>query len=101
MEIKEQLPIDLKKNAGLSDTNKEAKLRKACKDFEAILMKQMLTTMRKSIPKGGLFQEGYANDMYQSMYDDELAKNMAQGKGTGVADILYNQLSGKIKSSTK
>ena len=101
MEIKGQPPIGFKKDSSLSDTNKEAKLQKACKDFEAILLKQMITAMRKSVPKGGLFEEGYADEMYQSMHDDELAKNMAHGKGTGIADILYDQLSGKTKSSPK
>lgn len=101
MEIKAPPAIDFKKNPTLTDTAKEAKLKKACQDFEAILLKQMLTTMRKSIPKGGLFEDGYANEMYQSMGDEELAKAMTRGKGTGVAAVLYNQLSGKTKSSTR
>ena len=92
--------IGLKENGVFADKSKEAKLQKACKDFEAIILKQMLTTMRKSIPKGGLFNKEFADDIYQSMHDEELAKNMAKGKGIGIGDLLYQQLNGTIKTTT-
>ena len=89
------------KNETSATAAKELKLKKACNDFEAIIIKQMLTTMRKSIPKGGLFESGYEHEMFQSMQDDELAKSIAHGKGMGIAEALYDQVSGKIKQSTK
>jgi len=95
-----QLSQLLKKNDVSADTQKDTKLKKACNDFEAIFLKQLLTTMRKSIPKGGLFENGFENEMFQSMYDDELAKAIAHGKGMGIADVLYNQVSGRISHST-
>lgn len=98
----DQNPIpQIKKNAVSADIEKELKLKKACNDFEAIFIKQMLTTMRKSVPKGGLFGGGYEQEMFQSMQDDELAKSIAHGKGMGIAEALYNQVSGKISTSTK
>jgi len=72
---------------------KEAKLRRACKDFEAILIKQLLTTMRKSVPKDGLFGGGFAEDIYQDMRDEQLARSMAHGQGIGIADAMFEQLS--------
>ena len=101
MKIDQTQLSHLKKNDVSAETLKEVKLKKACNDFEAILVKQMLTTMRASIPKGGLFESGFENEMYQSMHDDELAKAIAHGKGMGIADALYNQISGKISHSTK
>ncbi len=98
MEITATPTLDLQKITPKADTDKEAKLQKACKDFEAIFLKQMLTTMRKSIPKSGLFNDGFANDMYQSMADDQLAKDLSHEKGMGIGDVLYRQLSGQIKS---
>lgn len=84
-----------------TDMNKEKKLREACTDFEAIILKQMIETMRKSIPKSGLLDNSYAHDIYQSMYDKELADQLAHGKGMGLGEVLYKQLSGQIKNSTK
>ncbi len=75
------------------EEKKEKKLRKACHDFEALMLKQLLTSMRKSIPKDGILHGGYASDMYQSMQDDALAQEMAKGRGMGLGDSLYRQLS--------
>jgi flagellar protein FlgJ len=99
MKIEQTQLAQLKKNGVSVDALKDVKLKKACNDFEAIFVKQMLTSMRESIPKGGLFESGFENEMFQSMQDDELAKSIANGKGMGIADALYNQISGRINQS--
>lgn len=100
--ISTQPLIGLKKTTATTDTEKERGLRKACHDFEAIILKQMLDAMRKSIPKSGLLDgDGYADKMYQSMRDDEMAKEMARGKGMGLGEVLYKQLSGQAKTIGK
>ncbi len=93
--------LALKLGSHSVDKAKEAKLKKACHDFEAIMLKQMLTTMRKSVPHDGLFKTGYTGDMYDSMRDEQLARNLASGRGIGIADLLYKQISGEIKQTTK
>jgi murein DD-endopeptidase MepM/ murein hydrolase activator NlpD len=71
---------------------KDAKLKKACDDFEAVFTYEMLKSMRKSIEKCDLFHGGQAEEIYESMLDQELAQNMA-GKGSNsISEILYNQL---------
>ena len=97
MEITPGQAINFKNIDGGADTVKETRLRKACEDFEAILIKQLLTTMRKSVPTGGLFEGGFAKDIYQSIADEELAANMAHGgKGLGVSEVLFEKLSGQM-----
>lgn len=97
MEISLSTPVNLKKAPIVADTAKEKKLRKACSDFEAIMLKQMLSAMRQSIPKDGLTDGGYAGEIYQSMADEEMAKSMAKGKGMGLGEMLYRQVSGQIQ----
>lgn len=100
--ISTNIPFALKNSSTPADTVKQRKLRNACHDFEAIMLKQILDSMRKSIPKSGLLgEEGYAEKMYQSMRDDELTKEMARGKGMGLGEVLYKQLSGRAKSIGK
>jgi len=99
MQIQTQTAIPLKGSGQTADTKKEAELKKACQGFEAIILQQMLTAMRRTVPKDGLLQGGYAGDMYQSMYDEGLAKQMASGRGIGLADTLYQQLSGVAQTS--
>lgn len=83
----------LKKSTGSADMKNEAALKKACRNFEAIILQQMLTAMRKSVPKSGLIDSGFAQDMYQSMADESLAQEMANSRGIGLADALFLQLS--------
>lgn len=93
-------PIAFKGNGFQADTNKEAKLHKACTDFEAIIIKQLLSAMRRTVPEGGLFSGGYAQDMYQSMSDEQLSKELANGRGLGIGEALYRQLAGSARPAT-
>ena len=100
--IATNMPLGLKNLTPPTDTVKQRELRGACHDFEAIMLKQILDTMRKSTTKSSLLgDDGQAGKMYQSMRDDELAKEMARGKGMGLGEVLYNQLSGRTKSIGK
>ena len=78
-----------------ADKADEARLEKACKDFEAIILNQMLSAMRKAVPEGGLFEKSYGEKIYQSMMDEELSKNIAHGKGMGLGEMLFRQLTSK------
>lgn len=81
------------------ETAESKKLHDACLDFEAILLNKLISTMRESIPDDGLFEKSFGEKMYQSMLDEEMASNMAHGKGIGIGELLYRQLSGAMKHS--
>ena len=68
------------------------KLKKACADFEALLVSRMLKLMRQSIPQNGLLGNGPGKEIYQSLMDQELAKNMSQRGGVGLGEVLYRQV---------
>ena len=70
----------------------DAKMKAACKDFEAVFMNYMLSQMRKTVPKNGLIPQSSAQDIMQSMLDTEMTKNMSQAGGIGLADMIYRQL---------
>ncbi|BBB91542.1 MAG TPA: rod-binding protein [Methylomusa anaerophila] len=79
---------------GGQNTNKEGlKLKQACRDMEAVFLNIMLTRMRATVPKSGLLGDNKEENIYQSLLDTELTKNMAQAGGIGLADMLYRQLS--------
>ncbi|MBU0479529.1 MAG: rod-binding protein [Proteobacteria bacterium] len=105
--------LSLKKTGGPTDTviskgrsgnsvqgregklSRDEELRGACKDFEAILLRQLLSAMRKSIPKGELFGDSHAREMYQTLQDEALADQLSRGRGAGLGEVLYRQLSGQ------
>jgi len=68
------------------------KLKKACADFEALLVARMLKLMRQSIPQNGLLQNSPGKEVYQSLMDQELAKSMSQRGGVGLGEVLYRQV---------
>ncbi|MCC5909637.1 MAG: rod-binding protein [Clostridiaceae bacterium] len=69
------------------------KLKAACQEFEAIFLNMMLKQMRSTIPDGGLTEKSYARDIYESLQDEEMSKEMSKTGGIGLAQQLYKQLS--------
>lgn len=76
----------------------DAKLRKACREFEALLVSQMLTKMRNSVPKTDLFGSQEKEAIFRDMLDQEIAKEISATDSMGIADLLYRQLSSQEKS---
>jgi peptidoglycan hydrolase FlgJ len=70
-------------------TTEDKKLKEACTEFEAIMVRQMLEAMQGSTK---MFGEGFGGSYFQSMFQDAIAKEIA-GKGIGMSKMLYTQLS--------
>jgi len=75
---------------GQIDSEKD--MEKVARDFESVFVNKLLESMRKAIPKSGLLDSS-ALDMYQSMMDQEMAKNMSERKGMGLGEMVYKDLS--------
>ncbi|WP_352419435.1 rod-binding protein [Proteiniborus sp.] len=68
-------------------------LMKACQDFEAIFTHMLLKSMRSTIPESELIEKGTATEIFEDMYDQELANHLSKGtNGIGIAQMLYNQM---------
>ncbi len=70
---------------------KDQELRKACKDFEAIFTYQLLKSMRNTIEKCDLLHGGQGEEIYQSLFDMELSKQMADLSPGSLSRLLYDQ----------
>ena len=70
----------------------EEKLRKACQEFEAIFMTKLMKTMRQSGPRSGLFEKGGQQEIYQSLFDEEIGKSLAKRGGIGLGQMLYRNM---------
>ena len=70
----------------------DVKLRETCRDFESLLVQQMLSKMRASIPKSDFFGSKDKEEIFQSMLDEEYAKELSESGSLGLADMLYAQL---------
>ena len=73
----------------------DTQLREAATQFEAVFIRQMLAAMRETVPEGGLIDGGQAEDLFSSMLDGHLSELMAARTGSGLAEAIYRQLSGR------
>jgi peptidoglycan hydrolase FlgJ len=80
----------------VQQNKQDNQLRKACEDFEAIFVKQMLKSMKSTITKSGLLDGGFAEEIYDDMLYDEYAKKMTKTANFGIANSLYRQLSNDV-----
>ena len=77
-------------DADIAQRNKE--IKEASVQLEALMLKMMYNEMWKTVPKGGLFKDDNAMEIYRDMYNEELTKKAAEGGGIGLADFIYRQL---------
>ena len=87
------LTADSLKNKATDPKDPELhKLRKSCREFEAIYINEMYKSMRKTIPDSGLFEKDMADTLYREMLDMEMARQTAAGEGMGIGKAMYEQL---------
>jgi flagellar protein FlgJ len=77
-----------------AETPADSNLKVACEDMEALFIHHMLSEMRKTVAKSGLIDGGRSEEIYTSLMDAELAKEMARSGGLGLSAILQEQLGG-------
>ena len=78
------------------DRQKEqAKLREACRMFEAMFLGVLWKEMRRTVPKGGIMHGGFAEEMFTSLRDEAVSEASARSGSMGIASLLENQLSQK------
>jgi flagellar protein FlgJ len=80
----------LRRAAGAHDPKA---LREVARQFESIFTKMVMDSMRSASFGDSLFGSDQV-DQYQGMMDDQLAVQLSQGKGLGLADMLVRQLQG-------
>jgi Rod binding domain-containing protein len=64
----------------------------AAQDFEALLLKQMLSEMWQTIPKEGVLEGGRAEEMYYDMFHENVADSIAKSGGIGIKEELLEDM---------
>ena len=93
---------DFSQYAGLragAAANDPAVLREVAGQFEALFMQTILKNMRAGQLAEPLFGSDQ-HEMYLEMRDQQLAAEMARGRGLGFADMLVRQLGGETGAAT-
>jgi flagellar protein FlgJ len=75
--------------------DKTGKLYEQCLELETFLVKNLIGSMRNTVQKSGLIDEGFAGKMYEDMLYDEYAKDFAKNANFGLAEQAYLELTGQ------
>jgi flagellar protein FlgJ len=82
-------------SSGPAKIDKTDKLYEQCVELEIFLVKTLISSMRNTVQKSGLINEGYAGKMYEDMLYDEYAKDFAKNANFGMAEMAYLELTGQ------
>ena len=81
-------------NASLKPLDRNADLREAAEQFEAIFLNEFIKQARKAKLAEDIFGSE-AQDTYQDMMDRELSSQLAGRVNLGIAEALVRQLGSK------
>lgn len=73
----------------------EKRLEEACAEFESLFIYQVMKQMRKTIVQTKLISGGKGEEIFTSMMDEEISKQVSLRQGLGLRDVLIEQLTGK------
>jgi flagellar protein FlgJ len=74
------------------------KIQKAAKDFEALLIGQMLKSVRESSFGGGWGTSDQSGDVALDMAEQQLAQLMASNGGLGLAKVITQGLNNAVQN---
>jgi soluble lytic murein transglycosylase-like protein len=70
-----------------------ARLKKVARQFESLLVNELLKNMRATVPENTLWGDSGGTRIYRQMHDEALAENIAaSGNGLGIADLIVQQM---------
>jgi len=75
--------------------DKESKLYEQCLELEIFMVKTLISSMRNTVQKSGLIEEGFAGKMYEDMLYDEYARTFTENANFGMAELAYLELTGQ------
>lgn len=85
-------PIPLEQLAGNKTLSKSEKLGEASRQFESMLLRQILSAARKQVIKSKVTEDSLSSGIYQDMVNDQLADSISRSGGFGLARGLQAQL---------
>ena len=89
---------DLESMTGLRQQARKdphATLRQVAKHFESLYLNMMLKSMRQASLGDPIFDSN-SSGVYRDMHDSQIALQMSEQNGIGIADMLVKQLQGSI-----
>ena len=78
---------------------RQAELRRAAEEFEAIFLAQMMAPMFEGLDTDGLGGGGMGEEIFRPMLIERYAEALSQAGGVGIADSIVRELM-RLQEST-
>ncbi|MEZ4574325.1 MAG: rod-binding protein [Vampirovibrionales bacterium] len=87
---------------GLKNHENKTELMKTARQFEGLMLQQLMKSMEKTVNRSDLFGNSHAEGMYRDMLYEQISTNAAesQGPGLGIAQMIYKQLAPYVNDPT-
>jgi len=83
-----------------TEANKDEAIKKIAQQFESMFVSLLMKNMRSAnevFESGNMFQSEEGK-FYRDLLDQQLSLTMSHGRGIGIADVLYRQLSSRASA---
>jgi flagellar protein FlgJ len=77
----------------------EKELKAACVQFEELMLGILYKQMKATIQRVDLIEADPGRETYEQWQDEQLVKEMAENGSFGLADMMYKQLSKRMKNA--
>ena len=92
--------VDKAKSLSTREVKDQKDLDKAAKEFEALLLHEMLKSLWQTVEvKGWSGQDSNEAQIYRDMLNQAIADSASEGKGIGVKEVVKKELSKRLGSS--
>jgi len=81
------------------DAQDEEELKDACTQFEELMLSIMYKQMKATVQRSELLEEDAGRETYEQWQDDALIAEIAENGSFGLADMLYKQLTQRMKNA--
>jgi peptidoglycan hydrolase FlgJ len=92
--------IPLEQLATNKSLPEDQKVQEASRQFEAVLLRQILSESQKPVIRSKLNTDNSTNSMYRDLVINQMAEHMSQGEGVGLGSQLAQQLSSRNPNKT-
>lgn len=79
----------------------EKKLLEQCKQLEAVFVNMMFKQMQSTVDKSKLIDGGFGEEVYNDMLTEKYSEEATKGKGIGLAQVMFKQLSKNITNKSE
>lgn len=89
--------VPLERIADNKTLSKAEKIGEVSRQFEAVLLRQILSAGRKTVFRSSVNQDSLSSGIYQDMVSDQLAESISRSGSFGLAKSLQSQLHHQVE----